>query len=275
MSSYRVLSHTERPFRGMHSGFTLIELMVAAALLVILTMMAFSGFRYMTAVLNRSIVTTTARENLSVVMDQLTKELREVTTDNTGTESNDGSPVRANYGVTLPTWTSASDSSGGLGSVISSPATTPASPNTLAPIVPALGSNQTYTFRTNTGAQPNGIVLEFFTIDTSATPAKHRIRYSLTAPNASGAYKGLAQRFWALSTCEPCEITYCNNRWNGSSWSSELPQPMTDQVVTGFTVTRPSWSSNVIQITLEAQVRSLSGTGYSTVRLIGLVTVRQ
>jgi hypothetical protein len=50
---------------------------------------------------------------------------------------------------------------------------------------------------------------------------------------------------------------------------------MTDQVVTGFTVTRPLWSSNVLQITLEAQVRGLGGTGYSTVRLIGLVTVRQ
>jgi len=111
-------------------------------------------------------------------------------------------------------------------------------------------------------------VLEFFTVDTSGTPAKHRIRYSLTAP-------GLAQQFWAASSYEPCEITYCNNKWNGSSWSSEAPQPMTDQVVTGFTVTRPSWSPNVLQITIEAQVRGLSGTGYSTVRLIGLVTVRQ
>ena len=259
------MRHRARP------GFTLIELMIVAALLVILTMMAFSGFRYLTAVMNRTIATTTARENLSVVMDQLTKELREVTSVNDLIGTNDGS--RANYGVTLPTWASASDSSGGLGSVISSPATTPASPNTLAPIVPALGSNHTYTFRTNTDAQPNGIVLEFFTIDTSTTLAKHRIRYSLTAPSASG----LAQRFWALSTYEPCEITYCNNTWNSTTslWSSESPQSMTDQVVTGFTVTRPSWSSNVIQITLEAQVSGLDRTGYSTVRLIGLVTVRQ
>ena len=50
---------------------------------------------------------------------------------------------------------------------------------------------------------------------------------------------------------------------------------MTDQVVTNFTVTRPSWSRNVMQITIEAQVRGLGGTGYSTVRLVGLVTVRQ
>jgi prepilin-type N-terminal cleavage/methylation domain-containing protein len=278
MSWYRASSHTRRRLWRARSGFTLVELMVVAALLVILTMMAFSGFRYLTAVMNRTVDTTRARENLSVVMDQLTKELREVTIVRTGTESNDGSPSRFNYGVTLPTWTSASDSSGGLGSVISSPATTPASPNTLAPIVPALGSNETYTFRTNTGAQPNGIVLEFFTIDSSSTPAKHRIRYSLTAPKTGGGvYAGLAQGLWAVSTHEPCEITYRNNTWSSatSSWSTELPQPMTDQVVTLFTVTRPSWSSNVVQITLEAQVPGLGRTGYSTVRFIELVTVRQ
>jgi prepilin-type N-terminal cleavage/methylation domain-containing protein len=262
--------HQARP------GFTLLELMVVAALLVILTMMAFSGFRYLTAVMNKSITTTTARENLTVVMDQLMKELREATIvddDVASGRTNDGS--RATHEVTLPAWVPASDSSGGLGSVISSPATSPATPATLAPVVPDLAANQTYVFRTNSGTPPNGIVLEFFTVDTSATPKKHRIRYSVTAPSVSGVYTGLAQRFWARSTYEPCEITYRNNTWNGSSWSSEPPQPMTDQVVTGFSITRPLWSSNVLQITLEAQVRGLGGTGYSTVRLIGLVTVRQ
>ena len=195
MSWYHRLPRTSLRVRRTRSGFTLIELMVALALLVIVTMMAFSGFRYLTAVMNRTITTTTARENLSVVMDQLTKELREVTSVSGGTETN-----RANYGITLPTWTSASDSSGGLGSVISSPATTPASPTTLAPIVPALGSGVTYTFSTTTGAQPNGIILEFFTIDTSATPAKHRIRYSLTAPMVGSTYAGLAQGFWAATS---------------------------------------------------------------------------
>jgi hypothetical protein len=144
--------------------------------------------------------------------------------------------------------------------------------------VPDLAANQTYVFRTNSGTPPNGIVLEFFTVDTSATPKTHRIRYSLTAPKTSGGvYNGLGQRFWALSTREPCQVTYRNNTWDSgtNSWSAELPQPMTDQVVTGFTVTRPSWSSNVIQITLEAQVPGLGRTGYSTVRLIGLVTLRQ
>jgi prepilin-type N-terminal cleavage/methylation domain-containing protein len=263
--------HQARP------GFTLLELMVVAALLVILTMMAFSGFRYLTAVMNKSITTTTARENLTVVMDQLTKELREATiVDDLTVTVNDGSPMRSRFGVTLPVWAPASDSSGGLGSVISSPATSPATPATLAPIVPDLGAGQTYVFRTSAGNPPNGIVLEFFTVDTSTTPKTHRIRYSLTAPKTSGgAYNGLGQRFWALSTREPCQVTYRNNSWTGSSWTDELPQPMTDQVVTGFTVTRPSWSSNVMQITLEAQVPGLGRTGYSTVRLIGLVTLRQ
>ena len=246
----------------MRSGFTLLELMVVVALLVILTMMAFGGFRYLGAVMNKAVATTGARENLTVVMDQLTKELREVTVVPNGTETNDGTtPVRANYGVTLP----ATGTSRGIADVLTVPAH-----------YGALTSGSTYVFRTNVGNLPNGIVLEFFTIDSSATPKKHRIRYSVTAPQTTlGAYTGLGQQFWAMSTYEPCEITYRNNTWNGSSWSSELPQPMTDQVVTGFTITRPAWSSNVLQITLEAQVRGLGGTGYSTVRLIGLVTVRQ
>jgi prepilin-type N-terminal cleavage/methylation domain-containing protein len=259
------------------SGFTLLELMVVCAVIVVVTTMAFSGFRYMTAVMNKAISVTKARENLTIVMDQLTKELREVTTVDDAHNppnliaTNDGS--RVDYGVTLPVASTSADSSRGIPagtwdyntSVLTSSSPKPG----------ALTAGQSYVFNTTAGnlsPNGNGIVLEFFTIDTSATPAKHRIRYGLTAPT-----NGLAQGFWAVSSYEPCEITYCNNTWNSaiSSWSSETPQPMTDQVVTGFTVTRPSWSAKVIQITLEAQVRSLSGTGYSTVRLVGLVTVRQ
>ncbi|MHB8107580.1 MAG: prepilin-type N-terminal cleavage/methylation domain-containing protein [Candidatus Cryosericum sp.] len=258
MSWYRALWRTRRLHIRTRSGFTLLELMVVVAVLVIVTMMAFSGFRYMTAVMNKAVAVTGARENLSVVMDQLTKELREVTIDTTTGGTNDGSPVRANYGVTLP----ALGTGRGIADVLSG-----------AKLPGTLGPGDRYTFLTSVGNPPNGIILEFFTIDTSL--AKHRIRYGVTAPNASGVYKGLGQGFWGSSLTEPCEITYCNNTWNGSSWSSETPQPMTDQVVTGFSVTRPSWSLNVMQITIEAQVRGLGGTGYSTVRLIGLVTVRQ
>jgi prepilin-type N-terminal cleavage/methylation domain-containing protein len=253
------------------SGFTLLELMVVCAVIVIVTTMAFSGFRYMTAVMNKAISVTKARENLTVVMDQLTKELREVSTvdDHLATGvTNDGG--RLTYGVTLPAVPTTVDVPRSIVNVLSATSKQPG----------ALLSGETYTFLTNVDGDgtttPNGIMLEFFTVDTSGTPAKHRIRYSLTAPKVGSTYAGIGQQFWGTSTTEPCNITYCNNTWTGSSWTTESPQPMTDQVVTGFTVTRPAWSSNVVQITLEAQVRGLSGTtGYSTVRLIGLVTVRQ
>jgi len=269
-------SHTSRALRGMRSGFTLIELMVVCAVLVIVTMMAFSGFRYLTAVMNKTMAATNARENLSVVMDQMTKELREVTTvdDHLDTGvTNDGSPLT--FGVTLPVVPTTVDVSRGIADVLSGsklPGTT-------------LLSGDTYTFNAATGGVANSIVLEFFTVDSSSPPARHRIRYSVTAPKVGSTYTGLGWTFWAVEAdgtrkYEPCEVTYCNNRWIPTSpgigsWSTELPQPMTDQVVTGFTVTRPLWSSKVVQITLEAQVRSMSGTGYSIVRLVGLVTVRQ
>jgi hypothetical protein len=241
-----------------------MELMVVAAVLVIVTMMAFSGFRYLTAVMNKTMATTSERENLSLVMDQMTKELREVTIVDDPLGTQDGGRLR--YGVTLP----AASTSRGIADVLSGtklPGTT-------------LLSGDTYTFNATTGGAANSIVLEFFTVDSNTTPVKHRIRYSVTAPKVGSTYTGLAWNFWAVEAdgtrkYEPCEITYCNNTWNGSSWTTESPQPMTDQVVTGFTVTRPSWSAKVMQITLGAQVRSLSGTGYSTVRLVGLVTVRQ
>jgi len=265
MSWYHRSLHTRVRFLRSRSGFTLLELMVVCAVIVIVTTMAFSGFRYLTAVMNKAIAVNKARENLSVVMDQLTKELREVTTvDDVRNPpnliaTNDGS--RVDYGVTLP---ASSDTPRGIADVLS------------VANYGILTSGVTYTFNTTVGGLTNSIVLEFFTIDTSATPAKHRIRYSVTAPKVGSTYAGIGQQFWGTSTSEPCNITYSNNTWNGSSWTTESPQPMTDQVVTGFTVTRPAWSSNVVQITLEAQVRGLSGTtGYSTVRLIGLVTVRQ
>ncbi|WP_165846642.1 type II secretion system protein J [Candidatus Cryosericum hinesii] len=271
MSLHLRSSRISVPLWRARSGFTLLELMVVCAVIVIVTTMAFSGFRYMTAVMNKAINVTKARENLTIVMDQLTKELREVTTVDDAHNppnliaTNDGS--RVDYDVTLPAVPTTADTTRGVADVL----TVPANYGTL-------GSGATYTFLTSVGTPPNGIVLEFFTIDTSGTPAKHRIRYSVTAPKVGSTYAGIGQQFWGTSTTEPCNITYCNNTWNSatSSWSSEAPQPMTDQVVTGFTVTRPAWSSNVVQITLEAQVRGLSGTtGYSTVRLIGLVTVRQ
>ena len=267
------LPTSARRVRKVRPGFTLIELMVVAALLVILTTMAFGGFRYLSAVTNQTMAKNNARQNLTLVLDQMTKELREVTSVSSG-DTQDGS--RVTYGITLPIVPTSADTMRGIPtgtwdcntSILTSASPKPG----------ALTAGQTYVFNTSVGAvspNGNGIVLEFFTVDTQTTPVKHRIRYSLTAPTVSGAYAGISQQFWASSLYEPCQVTYQNNTWNGSAWSSEPAVPMTDQVVTNFTVTRPSWSQNVVQIVLEAQVRSLSGTGYSTVRLISQVTVRQ
>lgn len=268
--------HTKgRNAPGGRAGFTLIELMVVAALLVILTTMAFGGFRYLSAVTSQTMAKNNARQNLALVLDQMTKELREVTIVDTGAPHQDGDRVA--YGITLPVASTSADATRGIPTGTWDYNTTILTSGSPKP--GALTTGQTYTFNTSVGAlspNGNGIILEFFTMDTQGTPVKHRIRYSLTAPKtAGGVYAGLSQRFWASSLYEPCQVTYQNNTWNGSAWSTEPAVPMTDQVVTNFSVTRPAWSPSVVQIVLEAQVRSLSGTGYSTVRLISQVTVRQ
>jgi len=237
-------------------GFTLIELMVAMALTVILGLVAFMGQRYMGVVIARTTERINVRSNMSLVMDQVTKELRETTTVSGGVGTNDGG--RANYGVTLPTFSSTSPTTRHLNDVIAS------SP------VPPLSSTQMYSF----SAGPTNPILEFFTIDDSQV--KHRIRYSLGAPvSGSGTYAGLGQGNWVDSAWEPCCVTYQNNSWNGAAWSAEPARIVTDQVIKDFTVTRVSWSSNVVQISIIAFARNLSGQGYSPVTLVGLVALRR
>ena len=263
MSWYRRLPRTSLRVRRTRSGFTLIELMVALALLVIVTMMAFSGFRYLTAVMNRTIATTTARENLSVVMDQLTKELREVTTVNDVNNANHPNLIatnngsRVDYGVTLP---ASSDPPRGIADVLS------------VANYGILTSGVTYTFNSTANGAGNSIALEFFTVDSNTTPAKHRIRYSLTA-----AANGLAQQFWPDSHYEPCQIIYSNETYSSatSTWTGVTRQPVTGQVITNFTVIRPAWSAKVVQIVLQAMVKNGTGSGSTTITRIAQISLRQ
>jgi type II secretory pathway component PulJ len=123
--------------------------MVAMALTVILGLVAFMGQRYMGVVIARTTERINVRSNMSLVMDQVTKELRETTTVSGGVETgNDGG--RANYGVTLPTFSSPWTRH--LNDVIAS-----------SPVPGFLSPTQKYSF----SAGPTNPILEFFTIDDS------------------------------------------------------------------------------------------------------------
>lgn len=243
--------------RSLHTrsraGFTLVELMVAMALTVILGLIAFTGQRFMVNIIARTNERTTVRANMSLVLDQVTKELREATTVNDLAGTNDGS--RPTFGVTLPV----AGATRSLVSVLAGGSSTP-----------PLAAGQTYTFPVS----PTDGVLEFFTVDDAGV--KHRIRYSLDLPMTSGgAYAGLAAGNWVRSDWQPCCVTYRNNRWTGSAWTTETPRIVTDQVIADFSATRVAWSDNVIQITISAYARNLSGGGSSLMTLVSLVTLRR
>ena len=235
-------------------GFTLLELMVAMALTVILGLIAFTGQRFLMNVIARSNERTTTRGNMSLVLDQLTKELREASTVNDNIGTNDGSPARPTYGVTLPV----AGATRSLVDVLAGPPT------------PPLLAGQSYVFPDPSTTA----VLEFFTVDD--TGVKHRIRYSLALPVTSGgAYAGLATSNWVRKEWQPCCVTYRNNRWVGGAWTTEPPRIVTDQVITDFSATRVAWSNNVIQIAISAYTPNLSGEGSSLMTLVSLVTLRR
>ncbi|MCX6083613.1 MAG: prepilin-type N-terminal cleavage/methylation domain-containing protein [Caldiserica bacterium] len=250
MRSQRRSSHTS--FRA---GFTLLELVVAMALTVILGLIAFTGQRFMVNVIARTSERTTTRANMSLVLDQLTKELREASTVNDGVGTNDGS--RGTFSVTLPDPTV--DATRSLVDVLAGTSSTP-----------PLTAGQSYTFPIS----PTDGVLEFFTVDDAGV--KHRIRYSLALPMTSGGvYAGLGASNWVRPDWQPCCVIYRNNKWVGGAWTTESPRIVTDQVVTDFSATRVPWSNNVIQIAISAYARNLSGGGSSLMTLVSLVTLRR
>jgi prepilin-type N-terminal cleavage/methylation domain-containing protein len=226
-------------------GFTLIELVVSMALLFIFIYMGFSAFSFVNNISKANQNREAVIENVTTVLDQLTKELRQTLT------SNDGS---GQFGVSIPAYSSSSNTVRDITNIVD--------PD------PPLSSNQYYTFS-------NTPILRFYTLDDLGV--KHRISYSLGVPSdANGNYKGIPRQYWPDSRYEPCEILYSNETSsdNGTTWTGVQNQPITDQVITNFTIIRPSWSSHVIQIVIEAMVKDTSGRATRIIR-VAQVTLRQ
>ncbi|MCX6087612.1 MAG: prepilin-type N-terminal cleavage/methylation domain-containing protein [Caldiserica bacterium] len=215
-------------------GFTLIELIVAMAILFILVYMSFAAFSFVNAMSRSSQEREAVVENITLVLDQVTKELRQtVTIDN-------GIGGAGNYGVQYPLSPSGSDSIRKL--------TTISMPD------PPLTSGQYCSFGSDdTQPQPPddplNPILRFYI--EGGDGVKHRISYTLgVTTDGSGNYKGIPRQYWVSQEYEPCEIRYSNQTWNGSDWVGINNQPVTDQVITNFTVIRPSWSNKVIQVVI-------------------------
>jgi len=260
LSSVR-LRHT----RIKREGFTLIELMVAMAITAVIIYVAFGALTYALGVARRGQNRSEVQGDLSAVIDQATKELRETTTQN------DGVGGATCYGVTVPpAATGMVDRVWHLDNILKS--TSPP---------PPLSEGQNYLFVDSTDIPDKPVLLEFYIYDvdpTDPTPdtpslplVKHRIRYGLDIP----ATAALAWRYWPLSGYEPLQVTYANDYYNGTSWSTRPPQPVTGQVVTDFTVIRPAGSRGAVQLVIEASVQSASGGGVSPIRMVTQVTLRQ
>jgi prepilin-type N-terminal cleavage/methylation domain-containing protein len=230
-------------------GFTLIELVVSMALLFIFIYMGFSAFSFVNNISKANQNREAVIENVTTVLDQLTKELRQTLT------SNDGS---GQFGVSIPAYSSSSSTVRDITNIVD--------PD------PPLSSNQYYTFS-------NTPILRFYTLDDLGV--KHRISYTLGVPTDGLGYipphyKGIPRQYWPDSRYEPCEILYSNETSsdNGTTWNGIQNQPITDQVITNFTIIRPSWSSHVIQIVIEAMVKDTSGRATRIIR-VAQVTLRQ
>ncbi len=240
-------------------GFTLVELVVAMALTVVIVYVAFGTLSYALGVARRGQDRSEVQADLSAVIDQVTKELRQTTTQN------DGVGGATCYGLTVPApATGTGDVVRHLNDVLSG-----FSPH------PPLSGTQQYILDASKS------LLEFYTYDvdptdpTPATPSlplvKHRIRYGLSIPSTAA----LARRYWPLAQYQPLQVTYTNDTFKGTSWSSMIRQPITEQVVTDFIVIRLARSHGAVQLIIEASVPSASGADVSPIRMMAQVTVRQ
>lgn len=243
-------------------GFTLIELVVAMAIFFILIYMAFASFTYILAFSQYNRQRANVQDNIQTVLDQITKEVRQTVTEDIGVPA-------GVYGVPYPSYDSSSDSTRNLATI-----STPDEP---------LNSNQYLKFKssdTDTGDDAAHPILEFYIMDSNGV--KHRISYTLGVPTDGHGYSpphyiGIPKRYWPSKEYEPCEILYSNETWDSTtnSWTGIQDQPVTEQVITNFTVIRPAWSDKVIQIIIEGMVKSPTRSGYEKIKLISQITIRQ
>lgn len=239
-------------------GFSLIELIVAMAILFILVYMSFAAFSLVNAVSRSNQEREVIVENITVVLDQVTKELRQ------SSMYDDGS---GNFGVVFPVYLSEVDSIRDLKNI--------SMPD------PPLASNQYYLFGnydTQSGDDPLNPILRFYIEGSDG--AKHRISYTLGVPSDGSGYipphyKGTPRQYWNSDQYEPCQILYSNEKLVSESWTGTTNQPVTEQVITNFTVIRPSWSNKVIQVVIEVIVKDPSGNGTSKLTRIVQIALRQ
>jgi len=242
-------------------GFTLIELIVAMAILFILVYMSFAAFSFVNAMSRSSQEREAVVENITLVLDQVTKELRQSITFDDGSDY---------FGVVFPASPSSGDSILDLKNV--------SMPD------PPLASNQYYSFGsydTQPGDDPLNPILRFYIEDSNGD--KHRISYTLRVPGDGSGYvpphyKGTPRQYWNSDQYEPCQILYSNETSSdgGTTWTNGISnQPVTEQVITNFTVIRPSWSDKVIQVVIEAIVKDPSGNGTSKLTRIVQIALRQ
>lgn len=233
-------------------GFTLIELIVAMVILFVFIFMSFQAFSYINALSRANMQREAVQENISLVLDQITKELRQTVNDIL--EPNP-------KGIEKPVSSETRD----IESILTNASPKPGS----------LGADDYYIFDTSKGP-----ILRFYMYDSDNPGVKHRITYTLSVPNDGAGYepphyKGIVKRYWISQSYEPCEILYSNEIWNGSSWVGITNQPVTDQVITNFTIIRPDWSDKVIQIVIEAMVKTPTGASSNKVILVAQITLRQ
>ena len=246
-------------------GFTLIELMVALAILLVLISMAFSSFSIVSAISKSNKNREAVLEDMTTVLDQLTKELRQTVTSTTNTSFK---------GVDLPVYSSSPpDAIRGLtGTTTILDASSPQ---------PGAGLRYKFGVANETPANDARTILRFYT---QGDDGVYRISYTLGVPAAGG----ISQAYWPKQSgqsYQPCEIWYTRQKWtdansNGVVDSGELTsvlssQHVTGQVITNFTVIRPLWSDNVIQIVLQAMVKNGSGGGSTTITRIAQISLRQ